>query len=208
MRTITLLLAAMVISLGLGLQPAAAQAPQPAKQTWVSSTGNDDTNTCTTPASPCQTFTGAYGKTAPGGEINCVDSGPFEGAQISMSLTISCTGVEAGVQFSAGNGFFVTAASTDVVVIEGLDIEGTGGNSEPPQDSIGIDIISAGSVTVRNCRIAGFSTNGTHIIGSGIVVVNNDNMKLLVVDSVIENSAGAGIYLQPQGSANLQATIN
>src|SRR6266849_3884640 len=45
------------------------------QQTWVSSNGAD-TNACDR-ATPCKTFAGAISKTAPNGEIDCLDPGEF-----------------------------------------------------------------------------------------------------------------------------------
>jgi hypothetical protein len=200
MRPITLLLSALVISLGLCLQAATAEAQF--AQTWVSGAG-DDANTCTR-TSPCLTFEGAVNKTAAFGEINCLDSGPFGPLAIAKSLTIRCVGVEGGAAAPGANGIIIAAATTDDVVLDGLDFEGGGPSA---QSANGIDIESAASVTIRNCRIAGFASTFPPN-GAGILVVNSSDMELLVVDSVIENNAYAGIYLRPGSSANLQATIN
>ncbi|MGH6924391.1 MAG: right-handed parallel beta-helix repeat-containing protein, partial [Propylenella sp.] len=71
--------------------PAFAQA----SRTWVSGVG-DDANPCSRTA-PCKTFAGAISKTAAGGEINCLDPGGFGAVTITKSISIICTGVEAGV---------------------------------------------------------------------------------------------------------------
>jgi Right handed beta helix region len=92
------------------------------------------------------------------------------------------------------------------VVLEGLDIEGGG---TPGQSTNGIAITGAGSVTIRNCRIAGFAADSSPPnLGNGVLLQNDFNMELLVVDTIIENNAYGGIYLQPQANANVQATIN
>jgi hypothetical protein len=203
MRTLTLLLAAVILSLGLGLHAGIAEA-QTYPQTWVSGVGSDQ-NDCSR-TSPCQTFQGALAKTSAGGEISCLDSGPFGGGgaflQIGKAITISCTGVEGSVLVSTSVGVLITAAATDTVVIEGLDFEGSNNDFYD-----GILISSAASVTIRNCRIAGFANDQANT-GNGIQVRNTGDMELLIVDSVIENNAYAGIYLQPGGSANILATIN
>ncbi|MEO8034048.1 MAG: hypothetical protein ABI837_06410, partial [Acidobacteriota bacterium] len=46
-----------------------------ATRTWVSGVG-DDVNPCSRTA-PCKTWAGAISKTAPGGEIDALDSGGF-----------------------------------------------------------------------------------------------------------------------------------
>src|SRR5215472_14598904 len=93
-----------------------------ATRTWVSGVG-DDVNPCSRTA-PCKTFAGAISKTAPAGEINCLDPGGFGALTITKSLSIICEIGTAGVLVSGTNGIVVAAASTDVVYLEGLDIEG------------------------------------------------------------------------------------
>src|SRR6185503_19236298 len=113
----------LVASAALGLAysaPAYAQATR----TWVSGTG-DDANPCSRTA-PCKTFAGAISKTAAGGEINCIDTGGYGALTITKSITVDCKNTEAGVLVAGTNGFVVTAASTDVIVIRGLDFTGLG----------------------------------------------------------------------------------
>src|SRR5260370_38647434 len=85
MRTFALSLAIIAPALPLlAASPAQAQL----SRTWVSATGND-ANNCSQ-ASPCLTFSGALGKTVPGGEVNCFTSGDFGPVLISFAVTISC----------------------------------------------------------------------------------------------------------------------
>src|SRR3981189_3235913 len=83
------------------IAPAQAQATR----TWVSGVG-DDVNPCSRTA-PCKTFAGAISKTATGGEINCIDPGGFGAVTITKSISIICTGVQAGVLVSGTNGIIV-----------------------------------------------------------------------------------------------------
>jgi hypothetical protein len=124
--------------------PAEAQATR----TWVSGVG-DDANPCSRRA-PCKTFAGAISKTAPSGEINCLDPGDFGAVTITKSITISCKIGSAGVLVAGTNGISVRAAATDVVVLNGLDFEGLGSGL------IGINFIQAAALHVQHCRIAGF----------------------------------------------------
>ena len=80
----------------------------------------DDANPCSRKV-PCKTFAGSISKTATGGEINCLDPGGFGGLTITEAITISCEVGTGGVRVGGTNGFTVNAASTDVVVLEGLD---------------------------------------------------------------------------------------
>src|SRR6266446_7403245 len=147
MRKVGLPLAVTALALPLlAASPAQAQA----SRTWVSGTG-DDANPCSRTA-PCRTFQGALtaGKTAPGGEINCLDAGDFGPVSITFSLIISCAAGTAGILAGGGTGIVINAATTDVVTLRGLDIDGqgTGGN--------GIVIESARSVHVEKCTIRNF----------------------------------------------------
>src|SRR5438128_1541522 len=94
-------------------------------RTWVSGTG-DNANPCSRTA-PCKTFFTALAKTTPGGEINCLDRGDFGEVIIDKSITISCEAGTAGVLVQANTvGIFIGAATTDVVTLRGLDIDGQG----------------------------------------------------------------------------------
>ena len=88
---------------GLGVMPASAQATR----TWVSGVG-DDVNPCSRTA-PCKTFAGAISKTAPGGEINCLDPAGFGAVTITKSITIECTGTLGGILASSTTGVISTA---------------------------------------------------------------------------------------------------
>ncbi|MEA2977381.1 MAG: hypothetical protein QOF19_2901 [Alphaproteobacteria bacterium] len=158
--------------------PAQAQATR----TWVSGVG-DDANPCSRTA-PCKTFAGAISKTAAGGEINCLDSGGFGGLSINKSLTVRCVALEAGVLVAGTNGITVTAAATDTVTLDGLDIEGL---SPPNASPNGVIINSGKEVYILNSRIHQFSQNGVLLQSStsgGRVIINN---------SIIHNTGVGGV---------------
>lgn len=172
------------IFLALLAMPANAQATR----TWVSGVG-DDANPCSRTA-PCKTFAGAISKTAAAGEINVLDPGGFGAVTITKSITISSVGFEAGVLVSGGlNGIVVNAAATDVVILEGLDIEGLGTGLN------GVNILSATDVVVRGSHIHHFTGNGVNLAGPA-------GAKVLVQDCVISNNGG-GVNVQgTSGAAN------
>ena len=92
-------------------------------RTWVSGVG-DDANPCSRVA-PCKTFAGAISKTAPGGEIDCLDPGGFGAVTITKSITIDCGAGQVGSILAAGtNGINVSAPTTDIVRIRNLSIQG------------------------------------------------------------------------------------
>src|SRR5947209_14161150 len=78
-----------------------ASAQAQASRTWVSGVGND-ANPCSRTA-PCKTFAGAISKTAPGGEIDCLDPGGFGALTITKAMTIDCTGTLGSVLVAGTN---------------------------------------------------------------------------------------------------------
>src|SRR5690242_13431739 len=134
---------ASVLGVALMLIASAGSANAQATRTWVSGVG-DDANPCSRTA-PCKTFAGAISKTAPAGEINCLDPGGFGAVTITKSITIRCDMVEAGVLVSGTNGIVIAAAATDRVVLEGLDIEGLGTGLD------GVKVLSGAVVEIIRC---------------------------------------------------------
>ena len=95
MRSLAFLSSFIVLGfLAFAATPASAQATR----TWVSGVG-DDANPCSRTA-PCKTFAGAISKTAPSGEINCLDPGGFGAVTITKSISLLCEGVIGGVLVS------------------------------------------------------------------------------------------------------------
>jgi hypothetical protein len=164
-----------------GLLPSSALAQ--ATRTWVSGTG-DDANPCSR-AAPCKTFAGAFFKTAVGGEINAQDPGGFGAVTITHAVTISVTGVGAGVLVTSGNGITVSAGSTDRVTLRGLDINGAGtaGTSQA-----GVNAVSVGTLRVERSQIYGF-VNGVNFQPT------NAGARLIVQDTQIHGNSGDGIVV-------------
>src|SRR5438128_7596132 len=79
--------------LALLLQAAPVQALD--LKTFVASFGSD-MNPCTR-AAPCRNFGQAISQAADGGEVNCLDSGPFGPILIGKSITLDCAGTSASV---------------------------------------------------------------------------------------------------------------
>ncbi len=173
-----------IIGLALPLL-AAAPAQALSARTWVSGAGDDASPTCSRTA-PCKTFQGAIFKTTAGGEINCLDAGDFGTVTIQFSLTIACEAGTAGVVTTGGGlfGIVISAATTDVVTLRGLDVDGQGiGN-------IGIYIQSAKAVHIEKCAIRNFRGSGS---GRGVTTfsIAPFTVFLFVADTVIsDNSYG------------------
>jgi hypothetical protein len=177
-----------IIGAVLYCMPANAQATR----TWVSGVG-DDANPCSRTA-PCKTFAGAISKTAAKGEINCLDPGGFGAVTITKSISIICTGVEAGVLGAMTNGIIVNALATDSVVLEGLDIDGAGTGIN------GVSIIAGGSVYVIRCGIRRFTQNGVNMTSSSA------GARVFIKDSIILLNAG-GVNVQGNGVGNIASIV-
>ena len=162
-----------------------------ATRTWVSGVG-DDVNPCSRTA-PCKTFAGAISKTAAGGEINCLDPAGYGAVTITKSMTIDCHFTEGGV-LASGNGIVVNAASTDVIILRGLDIFGV----NPPTH--GVRILVAKAVHIEDCTIRQFNASGSF----GVSFQPSGATTLFVNNSYIVNNGsagtGGGINVQPTGS--------
>lgn len=183
-------LVAMMLS-----SPAHAQATR----TWVSGVG-DDANPCSRTA-PCKTFAGAISKTAPAGEINCLDPGGFGALTITKSIAIVCQAGTAGVLVSGTNGFVVSANSTDNVYLEGLDFEGLNTGLS------GVLVLSAAHVSIVNCRVRGFTTAGVDVTpSSGGVVV--DVIGTIIADNQNSTSDPSGINIRPTGSGSVRMLVD
>jgi hypothetical protein len=150
----------------------------------VSGTG-DDANPCSRTA-PCKTFAGAISKTAAGGEIDAIDPGGYGAVTITKSITIDGTPVQAGVLVSGTNGIVVSAGTSDVVVLRGLEFQGLGTGLD------GIKVTSVGSLFVENSVIDGFRGSPGH----GIDFEPSAAAELYVTNTNIRNNGGSGIFVK------------
>jgi nitrous oxidase accessory protein NosD len=174
-----------------------------ASYTWVSGTGSDS-NPCSR-TSPCKTFAGAIPGTASKGRINALDSGAFGTGTltISKSITIDSSDSFAGVLVAGTNGIVISAATTDVVTLRGLTIDGNGTGLD------GIQILSAKEVHIENCTIQGFVNRG--------ILANNSSgsVNVYIRNTVIRNNTGASspggnsgaVLLRPTGTGIASAII-
>ena len=191
------LVGAIVVAAAGYAAPASAQATR----TWVSGVGND-ADPCSRTA-PCRTFAGAIIKTAPGGEINCLDPGGYGGVTINKSLSIVCDYTEGGslVAGAGVNGITINAAATDSVFLSGIDFHGaiTATN--------GIRYLVAASVHVQNSIIRRFNASN----GLGINFAPSGNSQMTVVNTSIANNGsgatGGGILVRPTGTGSARLTL-
>jgi hypothetical protein len=191
MKSSVLLALVSAMCLALLSMPANAQATR----TWISGVG-DDANPCSRTA-PCKTFAGAISKTAAAGEINCLDPGGFGAVTITKSIALICDPMSnGGVLVSGTNGINVSAAATDIVYLEGLDIEGLNASAS------GVQINTAAKVSIVNCKIRGFTTAGVNVTpSSGAILVD-------VVDTIAADNPGEGIQAKPTGSGSVRMMID
>src|SRR5260221_9658596 len=136
-----------------------------ASRTWVSGVG-DAAIPCSR-AAPCKTFAGGNSKTAPGGEIDALDPGGFGAVTITKAITIDGGGGQVASGLVSGtNGIVVVAnASTDIVILRNLRINGIGTGIN------GIQMNSAKGLIIQHCDILGFNNNGINITSAGGKVV-------------------------------------
>jgi hypothetical protein len=149
-------MAATVLCLYLPASTAQAQATR----TWVSGVG-DDANPCSRTA-PCKTFAGAISKTAPAGEINCLDPGGFGAVTITKSMTIDCSETFGSVLVSGTNGIVISGAGIRVT-LRNLDIQGLNTGLS------GVLVLNAAEVIIDHCRIAEFATAAINVQAGGTI---------------------------------------
>jgi hypothetical protein len=195
-----LAIAGTVAGLTLISSPAQAQATR----TWVSGVG-DDVNPCSRTA-PCKTFAGAISKTAPGGEINCLDPAGFGAVTLTKSITIDCTGTLGGILASSTTGVILNGAGI-IVTLRGLEI-----NGGPPNlpGVNGIRFLQGARLNVEDSTIYNFL--GAAPNGHGILVNNTSgNVRVFVRNTVIRNNgtavSGAGIGIVPTGTGSANLTL-
>lgn len=149
-----------------------------ASRTWVSGVG-DDANPCSRTA-PCKTFAGAISKTAACGEIDALDPGGYGAVTITKSITIDGTGTFASILASLVTGITINAASTDVITIRGISINGFCNGLRA------MNILQAKTVNIEDCVMFRFN-------GPGILVNESSDLALNIRNTVIRDNVGAGL---------------
>ena len=131
-------------------------------RTFVSGVGND-ADPCSRTA-PCRTFSGAFIKTATGGEISVLDPGGYGTLLITKAITIDGgTGSGWGsTLFSATNGFTInitTGLTSDKVILRNLSINGAG-------TTLGVDgvrFLDGAELTMENISIFNYGGDGLEV---------------------------------------------
>jgi hypothetical protein len=181
----------------------AAPASAQATRTFVSGVGND-ADPCSRTA-PCRTFSGAFNKTAPGGEINCLDPGGYGGLTINKSISIICHYTEGGslVAGAGVNGITVNAGATDSVFLRGIDFQGA------TTATNGLRILAGGLVHLQDSVIRRFNAAS----GLGVRITPSGATQVTITNTTIANNGsgatGGGILIQPTGAGgNARVVLN
>ena len=183
-----------VLAIAIFMFAFASMTQAQASRTWVSGVG-DDANPCSRTA-PCKTFAGAISKTAACGEIDALDPGGFGAVTITKSITIDGTGTFASILASLTTGIIINAASTDVITIRGISINGFCNGIR------GMNILQAKTVNVEDCVIFRF-------VNEGILVNESSDLNLHVRNTVIRDNTGDGISTTTSsGSLKIKTTLD
>jgi hypothetical protein len=172
-------------------------------RTFVSAAGSD-ANPCTITA-PCATFAHAYSVTAASGIVAALDPGKYGPLTITGAITINGNGWAAITAPATGNGITITAGATDNVALIGLEIDGAGAGYD------GIVLNSAGSLTVTNCTLQNFVSDGVHSsTGDGILMQPTaGTLAFTITNTTASNNGFAGIqFLPPSGSPTVTGVID
>jgi hypothetical protein len=183
-------IAAALLAGGLSAVPAQAGP----NRTWVSGMGTDG-GACTR-AAPCKTFAFALTQTAAGGEIDVLDPAGYGTVTITKAISIVNDGVGvAAIGASSGNGITINAGPTDSVHLRGLTIEGIGGAVD------GIQFNAGGNLAIENCVVRGFTN-------AGISISPSTSSSFVVSNTIASNNGGAGIFVEPNGSAAVTGVLS
>lgn len=158
-----------------------------ATRTWVSGVG-DDVNPCSRTA-PCKTFAGAISKTAAGGEISVLDPGGYGAVTITKSITLNGEGTLASILASGTNGIVISAASTDIIRLRNISINGAKNTASPGLN--GIRFLTGNTLEIDNVSIYGFANNGIDLSGGSNLLVKNSSITNIGLNGVnVSGSSG------------------
>jgi hypothetical protein len=192
-----------------------------ATRTWVASYGND-ANPCNR-TNPCQTFAGAFSKTAENGEINVLTPGGYGPLHIYKSITINGHNQLASLLATNTNGFIInvtTNPDTATVHLHDLVINGAQSGVD------GIRYLAGANLVLDNVRIYGFLDDGVEVMGAGTLNLKASNLSVenvagdcvamttsmgqvvaIIDESMIRNCGTAGITATDRVRANVRNTV-
>ena len=178
----------------LSLTAAVASAPAQAQngtltRSFVSSAGSDS-NACTITA-PCASFAHAYTVIGANGIIAALDPGKYGPLSITGPVTVNGNGWAAITGPAQGNAIIVNAVSGNVI-LTGLEIDGAGTASN------GIPFNSGDTLTITNCTLQNFGSNGV------LMQPTSGTVGIFITNTNASNNRDAGIsyYTPLSGSAS------
>ena len=192
MRKITLslaLLATAIVALSY------ADAAQAQSRVFVGGHGAD-TNPCTF-SSPCRTFQRGHDAVAAGGEIDVLDPAGYGPVNITKAISIQGHGFSGVSVPFGGTGITISAASTAIVNLNGLLVEGNGVGTN------GIQFNSGKALVVEHCVVRNTAANGLYFV-SGATVLQT----LSVSNSSFSANGANGILVQTSSSGDITAAID
>lgn len=166
-----------------------------ATEAYLKSTG---TGSACTIAAPCASMPSAVTAAGVGGEVICLDKGPYSANStfsILASVTISCG--DGLWEAPHGQIDIVTPASAEVV-IEGLVIDAE------TSGCCAITFTGQGTLRLRKVR----SGNMTGVLAHGLKFIPNGPATLHVSDSYFYFNGGSGILVQPGASGYANVHIS
>lgn len=193
--------------------PLLAQTSSP--RTYVSVNGNDGNAGIGCPvAVPCRSFGAALGVTNSYGEVVAVDSGDYAPFTVTQSATLKAApGVDATIVAVWGDAITVSAGTSDIVTLRGLNVNGL------YTASSGIRFFSSGTLNIENCNIINIGYNGISMEGPGIVYIKDTEVQNTIYGIRLQTPGGMihatldGVQLKHAGfvglfsGQNSQATI-
>jgi hypothetical protein len=165
---------------------AAATLAQPS-QKFVSARQGRDFYPCTVNL-PCRTFAAALLQVPPRGEIIALDAGDYGPVTINKSVTIAGpVGGNAEIRVGSGPAITIEAAASDIVVLRGLTINGSGlrGPLLIPE-APGVLFRTGEALHIEDCVINGFFGDGVSFNAAG---------QLFLKDTVVRNCSRSGLSI-------------
>jgi hypothetical protein len=182
-----------------------------ATRTWVSGTGSD-ANPCSRTA-PCQTFSGAFSKTAINGEIDALDPHGFGTLTVSKSITIDGSGTFASVLASGTTGFTInltSAVASDplrTVRLRGISINGTGSCGAGCGSRSGIRGINVSTANTTQPKVVLEDIVIDGFVNEGILFAANGG-DLTLSNVSIRNNGTAGLRADSFGANTVFVSVN
>ena len=190
-------LVATCVALAFFTQGAALAAGAGGAQTraWVSSLGTDSP-ACASAVAPCRTFQYAHDNiVAPGGAIYAHDAAGYGPLVITHAISVINEGEGvASITVAYGDAIDIQAGAGDAVRIVGLTLDGSGTGAN------GVNLTSAGSLVLTNCKISGFgSASANSGNGGGGILINpaSGKLTLTISDTLASNNRARGIWISP-----------